>query len=322
MKIFYKKEIQKALNIPAVLERIEEGFVIYSKKEAIIPPVAALHFDHPPGDCHIKYGYAKEGKYYVIKIASGFYDNPSLGLSANNGLMILFDKLTGAPVCLLLDEGYLTDIRTAAAGCIAAKFLAPKRINCIGIVGTGAQAHFQLKFLQFATKCRKVLVWGREEKKAKQFCEHPDLKEFHIEIAKDLNQLTANCNLIVTATNSTNPLLFADQIHPGTHITAMGADDRGKQELDPHIFAKADRIAVDSRSQCSLFGDVSYALKQGLLEEYRIHELGEVILDASLQRRSEDEITVADLTGVAIQDLQIALTTYERLSQSFEEDDF
>ncbi|MGC1878188.1 MAG: deaminase [Rhabdochlamydiaceae bacterium] len=317
MRIFYKKEIQKALNIQAVLESIEKGFVIYSKKEAIIPPVAALHLDNPPGECHIKYGYAKEGDYYIVKIASGFFNNPSMGLPASNGLMLLFDRSTGAPVCILLDEGYLTDIRTAAAGCIAAKYLAPKQVQCIGIVGTGAQAYFQLKFLQFATDCRKVLVWGREEKKAHKFCEHPDLKEFHIEIAKDLNQLTSHCNLIVTTTSSTTPLLFSNQISPGTHITAMGADDLGKQELDPHLLARADRVVVDSYSQCALFGDVSHALKERLLDKKQLRELGEVILDPSLRRSSKDQLTIADLTGIAIQDLQIATITYETLLKKF-----
>ncbi len=311
MEIYDKQQIQKVLNIPAVLDCIEEGFVIYSRKEAVIPPIASLHLDHPPGECHIKYGYAKEGKYYVVKIASGFFNNPSLGIPAGNGLMLLFDRSNGKPVCILLDEGYLTDIRTAAAGCIAAKHLAPKQVKGIGIVGTGAQAYFQLKFLQHVTDCRKVLVWGRDKQKAEQFCIHPDLMEFEIDVAGDLNQLTSNCNLIITTTSSKNPLLFSHQIQPGTHITAMGADDIGKQELDPHIFAKAHRVVVDSRSQCALFGDTSYALKDKLIGNHALHELGEVILDPSLQRSSEDQITIADLTGIAMQDLQIATVTYE-----------
>jgi ornithine cyclodeaminase len=315
MKIYNKEQIQKALNILTVLDRVEEGFVIYSKKEAVIPPVASLHLDHPPGECHIKYGYTKEGKYYVVKIASGFFKNPSIGLPASNGLVLLFDRETGAPVCILLDEGYLTDIRTAAAGCIAAKYLASKQVNCIGIVGTGAQAYFQLKLLQYATDCRRVLVWGREKQKAEQFCNHFDLKEFQINVAKDLNHLTANCNLIVTTTSSNSPLLFSNQIHSGTHITAMGADDIGKQELDPNIFTKADRVIVDSRSQCALFGDTSYALKAGMIKDNQIHELGEAILHPSLRRTSENQITIADLTGIAIQDLQIATTIFEALLQ-------
>jgi ornithine cyclodeaminase len=160
MKILTRKQIEQVVSIPTVLEAVEQGFVAYSEGKTVIPPVAALHFEDPPGDCHIKYGYAKDGKYYVVKIASGFHDNPNLGLPAGNGLMLLFDKQTGAPLSILLDEGYLTDLRTAAAGCIAAKYLAPKNISCIGIVGTGGQAYYQLKLLSFVTKCRKVMIWG------------------------------------------------------------------------------------------------------------------------------------------------------------------
>lgn len=310
MKIISRKQIEKALSIPSVLEAIELGFIAYSRGEAVIPPVASLHFDSPPGDCHIKYGYAKSGEYYVIKIASGFYDNPKHGLPSTHGLMLLFDKQTGNPICALLDEGYLTDIRTAAAGYIAAKYLAPKAVSCVGVVGTGAQAYYQLKFLSFATDCRKVMIWGRDSEKARKIAGHPDLSEWTFEITQDLKQLTLDCNLIVTTTTSSYALVFADHVKPGTHITAVGADDIGKQELDEKIFLKADKVIVDSRSQCSAFGDVSYAIKQGLIGSDKLVELGEVLTNPSLGRTADSQITVCDLTGIAIQDLQIARSVY------------
>lgn len=312
MKILSRKHIEAILPIPAVFKAIEQGFVIYSRGEAIIPPVASLYFDYPPGDCHIKYGYAKSGKYYVVKMASGFYDNPKIGLSAGNGLTVLFSKETGELLSVLLDEGYLTNIRTAIAGCIAARYLAPETVSCIGIVGTGDQAYYQLKFLEFGTACRHVMIWGRDAEKSKKLKEHPDLRGWHIDVAQDLHALTAACNLIVTTTSSSKPLLFAQQIRPGTHITAVGADDFGKQELDPEIFVKANRIVVDSRSQCAQFGDVSYAIKQNLIQARQLVELGEVIEKRGCGRNAENEITVADLTGVAIQDLQIAATVFEQ----------
>jgi ornithine cyclodeaminase len=311
MKILLRKQIEQALSITKVLEAIEQGFIAYSRGEVVIPPVGSLHFDFPPGDCHIKYGYAKSGKYYVVKIASGFYDNPKQGLPSNNGLMLLFDKQNGNPVCALLDEGYLTDIRTAAAGYVAAKYLAPKAVSCVGIVGTGAQAYYQLKFLSFATECRRAMIWGRDIEKARKIARHPDLSEWTFEIAHNLGQLTAECNLIVTTTTSSHPILFADQIRPGTHITAVGADDIGKQEIDEKIFVKADKVIVDSRSQCSAFGDVSHALKSGLIKPEKLVELGEALVNPSLRRTSENQTTVCDLTGIAIQDLQIAQSVYE-----------
>ncbi|MBS0615116.1 MAG: deaminase [Verrucomicrobia bacterium] len=313
MKIFYRDEIEEAVDYSAILKAIEESFSIYSQGEAVIPSPAALHFEDPPGDCHIKYGFAKKGDYYVVKIASGFSHNPQIGLPSNNGLMILFDKKTGETMALLLDKGYLTDIRTAAAGAVTAKYLAPTNVTSIGIVGTGAQAFYQLQWLKFATSCRQVMVWGRDAAKARQFCNHPDLQDFQMSVAKDLDELTASCNLIVTTTTSAHPLLFAHQIRAGTHITAVGADDVGKQELDPFIFTKADHIFVDSRRQCALVGDTSYALQKGLIQEKQMIEIGEAILNPELRRTSDDQITIADLTGVAIQDLQIAIQAYQAL---------
>jgi ornithine cyclodeaminase len=311
MKILTRHQIEKALLIPQALKAIEEGFIAYSRGETVIPPVASLHFDAPPGDCHIKYGYAKSGKYYVVKIASGFYENPQNGLPATNGLMLLFDKQTGKPVCTLLDEGLLTEVRTALASVAAAKCLAPKSTPCVGIVGTGGQAFYQLKFLPLATDCRRAMIWGRDHNKAKKLATHPELKGWTIEIATDLEHLTNACRLIVTTTASSHPLLHAAQIKPGTHITAVGADHEGKQELHEDIFQKADRVIVDSRSQCRLVGDASYALKKGLIAPEQLIELGEVLMTPALGRTSDDQITVCDLTGIAIQDLQIAQTVFE-----------
>ena len=310
MKILSREQIEKVLSIPKILKAIEQGFILYSQGEVVIPPIGSLHFNQPPGDCHIKYGYSKKGKYYVVKIASGFYENPKYGVPSNNGLVLLFDKQTGNPACILLDEGYLTDIRTAAAGHVAAKFLAPKNVACVGIVGTGAQAYYQLKFLSSAIQCRKVMIWGRDIEKAKKLAKHPDLNTWTIEASKDLEQLVSECNLIVTTTTSSHPLLFAELVKPGTHITAVGADDVGKQELDEKIFVKADKVIVDSRSQCAAFGDVSYALKKGLIELEKLVELGEVLTNPSLGRTSDNQITVCDLTGIAIQDLQIAESVF------------
>lgn len=313
MKILTKNEIEQALSIPEVIQVIEEGFALYSRSEAIIPPIAALHFDSPKGDCHIKYGYLKNGKYYVVKIASGFPDNVQKGLPTGNGLMLLFDKETGALLATILDEGYLTDLRTAAAGCIAAKYLASEKVTCIGIIGTGAQSYYQLKLLSFATKCRNVLVWGRNKQKALAFKNITNLQGWHIETADTIDQLANACNLIITTTSSTEPILFARHIKPGTHITAVGADDIGKQELDCQIFKMADRVVVDSRSQCLHFGDTSFALTSGAMQEMDLIELGEIISGTRAGRTSDSQITVADLTGIAIQDLQIAKLLYELL---------
>lgn len=209
----------------------------------MVPPVGELIFDDPPGDTHIKYGYIRNDAYYVIKIASGFYDNPKLGLSATNGLMLLFSQRTGELVSILLDEGHLTNIRTAAAGAVA-----------------------------------------------------------------------ANCNLIITATPSKNPLLQLDQMMPGTHVTAMGADTSEKNELDPMIISNEDIVIADSIAQCVERKEIHQAIKKQLLDPANLIELGNVISGDAPRRTSDDQRTVVDLTGVAVQDIQITKAVFEALT--------
>ncbi|MBP9884384.1 MAG: hypothetical protein KBF32_13330 [Chitinophagales bacterium] len=309
-----KRVIQKNSAID-LIQTIEEGFVIYSQKKVMVPPVGYLGFKNPPGDVHIKYGYIEGDDYYVIKIASGFYDNPSMGLNTSNGMMLLFSQKTGEPLSILLDEGYLTDTRTAAAGAASARHLAPSKISCIGIVGTGVQARMQLEYLKPVTDCREVIVWGRSADKLAAYKNDPSLKDFSITTTTDMRYLASRCNLIVTTTPARKALLMADDIRPGTHITAMGADADGKQEIDPEIFSKADIIVADSKNQCIDHGDIGYAVREKRIDPSRIIELGEVIENKNSGRRNDQQITIADLTGVAIQDIQIAKHVYLMLSE-------
>ncbi|OGN61916.1 MAG: deaminase [Chlamydiae bacterium RIFCSPHIGHO2_12_FULL_49_11] len=307
MQILDRKEIENALSIERVFRLIEEGFIAYSQKKTVIPPVAAMQFENPPGDCHIKYGYLKEGSYFVVKIATGFPLNTKSGLPAGNGMIVLFSKKTGAPLVLFNDEGFLTDMRTAIAGAIAAKTLVPSHVECIGCVGTGAQAYYQLSLLPHVTRCRKVLIWGRDGEKARRLAKDPRLGHFSIQVAPTLDSLAASCNLIVTTTSSKAPLLFAHHIKPGTHITAVGADDIGKQELDPSLFRKADLVVCDSIAQCLSFGDTSHAVRSAAIKKEDLMELGALLANPLLGRKNDTQITICDLTGIAAQDLQIAI---------------
>lgn len=313
MQVIGIDQIREAAGSIDLVPIIEEGFVAYSEGKAVVPPVGELIFHDPPGDVHIKYGYLEGDAYYVIKIASGFYENPRLNLPSGNGLMLLFGQRTGELLSILLDEGYLTDLRTAAAGAIAARYLAPSQVHRIGIVGTGTQARLQLRYLKGITDCREVLVWGRDARKLARYKEEMEREAFSIDATLHTADLTATCNLIVTATAATAPLLWADQIQPGTHITAMGADTPGKQELDPAILMKADLVVADSVRQCVERGEIAHALRQGLIEEKDLAELGHLISGRAAGRSSDDQITVADLTGVAVQDIQIAKAIFEAI---------
>jgi ornithine cyclodeaminase len=310
MHVIGLDQIKDAVQTIDLIPIIEAGFVAYSEGKAVVPPVGELVFKDPPGDVHIKYGYLVDDDYYVIKIASGFYENPQLGLPSSNGMMLLFSQKTGEPLAILLDEGHLTDLRTAAAGAIAAKYLAPEAER-IGIVGTGMQARLQLQYLASVTACRDVIVWGRDKAKLARYQEDMEGLGFSVATTMEARDVGAACNLIVTATAATSPLLWADQIRAGTHITAMGSDTPEKQELDPRILEKADLVVADSVSQCLVRGEIAHALREGSIVKKDLVELGDVIAGKAAGRTAEHQITVADLTGVAVQDIQIAKAVFQ-----------
>jgi ornithine cyclodeaminase len=314
-QLIYKNEIVKNLKEKTVIKLIEEGFALLSRGEVVLAPLSSLNFLKPPGDCHIKAGYIKHDDVFVIKVATGFYDNPTINLPSGNGLMLLFSQKTGELIAILMDEGYLTDIRTAAAGAIAAKYLAPKKISCIGIIGTGTQAQLQLKFLKYVTDCRDAIVWGRDPLKLEKYAEQSYLKDFNIQTTLNMDEITRSCNLIVTATVSRSALLFEKEILPGTHITAIGADEPGKQELDPAIFRKADIIVTDSKKQSAKYGDLAYAIAQKIISLSKVTEIGDIILNKKPGRTNEQQISIADFTGIAIQDIQIAKTVFKSLKK-------
>jgi len=317
-------EIKRLMDTPRLIHEIERGFVLYSDGRVTVPPVGFLHFDEPPGDVHIKYGYVSGDDHYVLKMASGFYNNPALNLPAGDGLVLVFSQNTGALKLILLDKCWLTDMRTAAAGAVAARHLAAKDIRRIGIVGTGVQGRMQLEMLQSVVDCKSCLIWGRDPTKVRRMIE--DLRaspaiqswELQLEAAETLDDLVAQCNLIVTTTSAREPLVRADGVRPGTHITAMGSDDHGKQELEAELLARADIVVADSISQCVDHGECSGAVRKGLIEERSILELGRVIKDPAIGRTSADQITIADLTGVAVQDIQIANMIADALLQDQE----
>jgi ornithine cyclodeaminase len=311
--IFDLNQIKSVLKGLHPVPDIERGFVAYSQGRAVVPPVGELTFKDPPGEVHIKYGYLLNDDYYVIKIASGFHPNKESKRYKSDGLMLLFKQKTGELACALLDECHLTHVRTAAAGAVAAKYLAPSRVDCIGIFGAGIQGRMQLEYLRSITDCRKVIVWGLNQRELDDYKKDMEPLGFNVRTTLGASDIASNCNLIVTATPSTSPLLSAGQIQKGVHITAMGSDTPEKNELDPGILQKADIVVADSINQCLIRGEIHHALEAGLVERARLVELGNVITNKELQRSSDEQITVADLTGVAVQDIQIAKAVYRAL---------
>ena len=309
MKIISRDQIEKILPSLDLMPEIEQAFQAYSEGRAVVPPVGELLLDR--GEVHIKYGYVKEQPYYVIKIASGFYEDPAQQRMSSNGMILLFSQQSGQAVCALLDEGLLTNIRTAVAGAIAAKYLAPERVDKIGMVGAGTQARLQLSYLKAVTSCRRVLVWGTSQEELESYRHDMEQEGFMIKTTEDIRDIQEECKLIVTTTPSLTPLLLSDHLQKGTHITAVGSDTPDKHELDPEILRQADLVVADSMEQCLVRGEIHQAMKAGLFEKHQMLELGQIISGTIKGRESKDQITVADLTGVAVQDMAIAQAVYQ-----------
>ena len=311
-KLVTLDEIRLLLDTDSLIDEIEAGFVLYSDGKVNVPPVGFMHFDDPPGDVHIKYGSIQDDDYWVLKVASGFYQNPSLGLQASDGVILVFSQRSGALELVLHDRCWLTDMRTAAAGAVAARHLAPRKIDHVGVIGTGVQARMQLEMLCSVVEAKSALVWGRNKEKVGRMVSELGASDallasdMEVRAVESVEELADQSRLIVTATSAHEPVLRADQVQPGTHITAMGSDDDGKQELDVALLGKADRIVADSVSQCSQYGECVHAINAGVISLDDVTELGAVVSGSTDGRTSDDQITIADLTGVAVQDIQIA----------------
>jgi len=314
MRVFDEAAIREAVDPAAVVDAIAEGFRLYTAGEVDVPPVGLLHFEDPPGDVHIKYGAIVGDDFFVVKIASGFYENVDRGIPVSDGSMLLYDRWTGRLLAVLLDRGWLTELRTGAAGAVAAQLLAPE-VERIGMVGTGVQARFQLRALPAATGCRKVLAWGRDADRLAAYADEMAGEGWEVETTGDPADVPAACNLIITVTPARSPVLLDEWIRPGTHITAVGSDNVGKQELDPAILGRADIVVADSISQTTHHGECVHGIASGHLERDSIVELGAIVEDRSLGRTAPDQISVADLTGVAVQDIQVAKMAWATLGE-------
>ena len=299
--VLRRDAIEAAVEAIDLVPLMEAAFVDYSEGRAQASAVGELLFVEPPGEAHVKAASARGGDRFVVKVATGFYDNPKHGLPSSSGLMLLFDAATGAPHAILLDEGRLTDLRTAAAGAVAARRLAPKDPGAIAVLGAGVQARLQLAALRPVTTCRRVLVWARRRDAAERLVQEAGALGFEARAVDTANAAAREARLIVTTTPATDPLLGAADIAPGTHITAVGADTTEKGELAADLIARADRLVADSRLQARQRGELRRAPERAV-----VVELGEVIAGRAVGRGGGAEITLCDLTGIAPQDLAIA----------------
>ncbi len=316
IRLLTERELRETVRLDIdTVNCVEAAFAALSTGKVVMPPVLSMAIDDINADVDVKTAYVPGFDGFAIKVSPGFFNNPSIGLPSLNGLMVLLSAHTGLVEAVFLDNGYLTDIRTAAAGAVAAKHLAPSNVDTIGIMGTGVQARLQLQAALLVRPAKNVLIWGRDVAKATMLSSQLT-EELGISVrpTHDPIHLLTESQLVITTTPATAPILQDTHLHSGLHITAMGSDQTGKNELDPHIFARADKIVCDRISQCELLGELRSALEIGAIANSKsVVELGDIISGKAAGRASESDFTICDLTGTGVQDTAIATLALEKV---------
>ncbi len=302
-----RKTVSLDLTAVAVVER---GFAALAGGEVVMPPILSMALPAAHGEVDVKTAYIPGFEGFAIKVSPGFFDNPKIGLPSLNGLMILLSAATGLVQALFLDNGYLTDVRTAAAGAVAAKWLAPETVDTAGVIGTGVQARLQIEAAHLVRPFRRVRVWGRDQDKAAA-CARDIAAALGVEARAEADpaRVVADSQLVVTTTPAREPVLKAEWLHPGLHITAMGSDQEGKNEIDPAVLAAADLYVCDRVSQAEKLGELRAAIEAGLWKKGTPAELGDVVAGKAAGRTAANDITLCDLTGTGAQDTAIATHT-------------
>jgi ornithine cyclodeaminase len=313
--ILTEAEIRKCVGMDQeAIAVVEEGFTQLADGEVTIPPIMRIDIPENKGEVDVKTAYVRGLDSFAIKIASGFYENYLLGLPSGSGMMVIVSAKTGVPEALLLDNGYLTDVRTGAAGAVAASYLARDRIDTAGVIGSGTQARYQMVALKLVRDFRRLMVYSRDPKHVEQYAsEMAPLLGVEIVKAEDAETVVRGSDIVVTTTPSRHPYLKAEWLHSGLHITAMGSDTEEKQELYADVLGRADLLVCDLKSQCFRLGELHHGLEEGTIsQDDEIIELGELTSGRKPGRRSDEEITICDLTGVGVQDTAIALLAYRK----------
>ncbi|MGA8260870.1 MAG: cyclodeaminase [Arenicellales bacterium] len=313
VKILTEKELRDAvsLNIEAV-DIVEQAFAALARGAVVMPPILSMAIEEKHGEVDVKTAYVSGMDAFAIKASPGFFDNPSKGLPSLNGLMILFDSDTGIVKAVLLDNGYLTDIRTAAAGAVAARHLAPESPGTVGVIGAGLQAELQIQALGLVRPFERVLVWARNPQRAADYARRMSEKLGVAVLSVDTaEECVRESRVLVTTTPARSPVVRAEWLQPGQHITAMGSDSPDKNELEPAIITRADRFVCDRRSQSLAQGELRAAVAAGVVaQDFPVDELGEIIIGNKPGRTGDQAITVCDLTGTGVQDTAIANHAY------------
>lgn len=316
--VFTESELRSVVPLSSHdIAPIAEGFAKLAAGEVEQPPILRVDVPEHHGELDVKSAYVRGWDSFAVKMSTGFFDNPNRGLPTGYGMMVLLSAETGATLGVLLDNGYLTRIRTALAGALAADLLARADARSAGILGAGDQARWQLRALRLVRDLRCVRVWARRRDQAERYArEMAEELNLVVQVAATAEEAVRDQDVVVTTTPSPQPIVEAAWLQPGTHLTAMGSDAETKRELTAGALMAADLFACDHPEQSLRLGEL-----RALTPEQRTSVTGRVALGAIVSgehpgRVRDDQITVCDLTGTGVQDTVTARIAYQRCREA------
>jgi ornithine cyclodeaminase len=315
LRVVEEATLRELVREEDALAAVERAFAALARGEVTQPAPMGFDFPEVDGEVHVKGAHLRGAAVFAVKVASGFYRNPARSLPMSSGLVLVFDAETGFPLGLLLDNAYLTELRTAAAGALAARLLAPAVVSKMAVLGTGAQARYQLRAIARVRAPKEVVAWSPHPERREAYCaEMSESLGIPFTPAASAEEAVSGAALVLTVTPARGPLFSAGAVAPGSTVVAVGSDGPDKQELDVALLARADKLVADKLSQCSRLGEIHHALEAGAISEADVTaELGEIVIGARPGREG-DELIVCDLTGVGAQDAAIAETAWARLA--------
>jgi ornithine cyclodeaminase len=317
--ILSEQELKDIVNLDeSIIKAIERGFSELQKGNATVPPIMMIPVPEKTGEVDVKSAYIRGIDWLAIKVASGFFENSKIGLPSSSGQMLVLSSETGFLEAVLLDNGYLTQVRTGAAGAVAAKYLAPEDCSNAGVIGSGTQARFQMRGLSLVRDVETIRMFSLDPDEVKDAYVKEMSAELGVKVLKaaSAEEVVRESSIVATTTPARKGYIKAEWLHPGLHITAMGADTEEKQELEAEVLGRADLLACDLKSQVFRLGEMRSGLESGIINEGSpIVELGELVNGIKPGRTDNSQISVCDLTGVGVQDTMIAIQAYELARQ-------
>lgn len=315
LRVFGPDEIRPHLDIAGLIEPMADAFRNLSQGKAQAP-VYVLH-PNDLADIHVKSAAMKDCSIFTIKMAGWSQALVDQGEPPSSSMIAVFDADTCRPIAILQDDHLISDYRTAAAGALTTKMLARKNAKSVAIIGSGVQARMQALAVCLVRPIEVLTLWGRTPANCERLAARlrDDIANVTIEIAETPDQAVRKCDIIIAATTAKAPIIEAEWLSPGQHLTSVGSDDATKCEISSDTFRKADLVVVDEKTSARDYGNIHRALTTHDFDPLtEAIEIGDILNGNHPGRRTNDDITVASLVGLGIQDLAAVNTLFEKLA--------